>query len=234
MTPSDHDELSKLPWREPSPPRPEVSDAIRKHCTRGICARRSLSAMQRVGLSLLLVAGVVGVLLVLGASRDHAEGALRSALFGAAGWGIVMSAVLLVGLARPPGRRLSRTLRLIVALSVPIMFLAYLSFSASGSLSLGSFLHEGEADHALGCGLHALLFGAIVAGGTLFIWRGTDPVTPGISGALAGLVGGLAGAVAIGAACPTGSTWHLWLGHGATVLVLVAAGWLAGRRWLSP
>jgi hypothetical protein len=233
-SPSDHDELSNLPWREPCGPRAEVSEAIRKQCTRGICAQRSLSATQRLGLSLLLIFAVVTILALLSASADQPEGALRSALFGAAGWGVVMAAVLLVGLARPPGRRVSRTARLVLAVSVPILFLAYLSFAASGSLPLGAFLQEGEATHALACGLHALTFGAIVAGGMLFIWRGTDPVTPGISGALAGLVGGLTGAVAIGSACPTGSTWHLWLGHGLTVLLLIGVGWLAGRRWLSP
>ena len=228
------DALSELQWPEPPAPPDRLSASIRKECTQNLKARRGLTATQRVLLSVLLSALVVGVLTYLSAGRSRPDGALRAALFGAAGWGLVQAAVLGVGLARPPGKRVSRSFRLIVAVAVPVMFLAYLALAASTRLPLGEFFHGHHAGGAVGCGLHALLFGAIAAGGTLFVWRGTDPLTPGLSGALAGLVGGLAGAAAIGVACPSGETWHLWIGHGAAVLLLVLAGFLVGRKWLAP
>ncbi len=228
------DALSELPWPEPPVPPADLSASIKKQCTGDLQARRGLSAGQRVVLSVVFSALVVGVLTYLSSGRERPDGALRAALFGAAGWGLVQTAVLGVGLAQPPGKRVSRYWRLAVAVGVPVLFLAYLALAASTRLPLGEFFHGHHAGGAVGCGLHALLFGAIAAGGTLFVWRGTDPLTPGLSGALAGLVGGLAGSVAIGVACPSGETWHLWLGHGAAVLLLALAGWLVGRRWLAP
>jgi MYXO-CTERM domain-containing protein len=68
----------------------------------------------------------------------------------------------------------------------------------------------------------------------LVVWRGTDPLTPGLSGALAGVAGGLAGACGIGCACAATETWHLWISHGLMVALLGGVGWLVGRRWLAP
>jgi hypothetical protein len=235
MTLPEHDPLGELPWPgEPAAPRPEVTRAIHDECTKDLGCKRSLSAGRRVLLSVALSAFVVGLLVYLTYGRARPEGALRAALLGAAGWGIVQAAVLFVGLARPPGKRVSRRARLLIAVTVPIAFLAYLAFEGTRWLPLGAFVHTHAAGHAMACGLHALLFGAIVSGGTLLIWRRTDPLSPGLSGALAGLVGGLAGAVAIGVACPSGETWHLWVGHGLTVVALVFFGWAAGRRLLAP
>jgi hypothetical protein len=227
-----NDPIDELPWPDAPLPRTEVRDAIRQHCTENLSPARGWSATTRVLVSVALSATVVGVLAYL--SRERSDVTFRAALFGAAGWAIVQAMVLVVGLSKPPGQRVSRRSRLLLAACVPVAFLAYLAFAASQRLPLGSFFIGGHAGGALGCGLHALLFGAIAAAGTLFVWRRTDPITPGVSGMLAGLVGGLAGASAIGVACPSGETWHLWVGHGATILVLGGLGFIAGRRWLSP
>lgn len=235
MSAHERDPLGDLPWPgEPAPPRPEVTRAIHEQCTRNLHCKRGLSAGRRLLLSVALSAFVVGLLVYLTYGRQRPEGALRAALLGAVGWGIVQAFVLFVGLARPPGKRVSRRARLLIAVTVPIAFLAYLAFEGTRWLPLGTFVHTQAADKAMHCGLHVLLFGAIVSGGTLLIWRGTDPLSPGLSGALAGLVGGLAGALAIGVACPNGETWHLWVGHGLTVVALVFFGWAAGRRLLAP
>lgn len=235
MSTHEQDPLADLPWPgEPAPPRPEVTQAIHEQCTRDLSCKRTLSAGRRVLLSLALSAFVVGLLVYLSYGRQRPEGAFRAALLGAVGWGIVQAAVLFVGLARPPGKRVSRRVRLLIAVTVPIAFLGYLAFEGTSWLPLATFVHTHAADSAMTCGLHALLFGAIVSGGTLLIWRRTDPLSPGLSGALAGLVGGLAGAVAIGVACPRSETWHLWVGHGLTVVALVFFGWAAGRRLLAP
>ena len=234
MTAPDHDPLADLPWREPEAPRPEISQCIRRQCTGGLCAGRRLSAGQRVGLSIGLSACMVALILALTAGHERAEAPWRAALLGAAGWGLVMLAVLLFGLARPPGWRLPRLARLGIVFGLPVAFLFYLALEASGPVPLADFMVGGGAAIAMRCTFYSLLFGAIGTSAMLFIWRGTDPLTPRLSGALAGLVGGVSGAVAIGCACPTGSTWHLWLGHGLAVLVLIVAGSLAGRRLLAP
>ncbi|MEZ4220260.1 MAG: NrsF family protein [Polyangiaceae bacterium] len=223
--------LPDLPWPDPPAPGAKVAASIRQQCTGNLKPKRGLSARARALLTLVLTLAVVAVFGGL-AHAERPEGALRAALFGAAGWAVVLLAVLSVGLLRPPGRR-SR-MRLLLAATVPAVFFGYLAFAASSQLPLGEFFTSGHGGGALGCGLHALLFGAIVGGGTLYLWRGTDPLSPRLSGALVGLVGGLAGAITIGVACPSGETWHLWLGHGAALLTLVACGALFGRRVLSP
>lgn len=234
MSAHEQDPLGELPWPgEPAPPA-EVTRAIHDECTRDLCCKQGLSPGRRLLMTLVMSTFVVGLLVYLTYGRQRPEGALRAALLGAAGWGIVQAFVLFVGFARPPGKRVSRRVRLLIAVTVPIAFLAYLALEGTRWLPLGTFVHTAAADKAMHCGLHALLFGAIIAGGTLLIWRRTDPLSPGLSGALAGLVGGLAGAVAIGVACPSGETWHLWVGHGLTVVALIFFGWAAGRRLLAP
>ncbi|MBE7484421.1 MAG: DUF1109 family protein [Polyangiaceae bacterium] len=221
-----------LEWRDAPAPRAEVSAAIKQTCTKELDKARGLGAWQRAMLSVLASGVVVAALLAMGLAQDDHDGALRTAMFGAAGWGIVHLAVLVVGLVRPPGKRGSRELRWALALGLPLAFFAYLTLSASSTLPFDRFVREDT--HAPVCGLFTLLFGAAAAGSTLLVWRRTDPLTPGLSGALAGLCGGLAGAAGIGMACPTHEAWHLWLAHGTTVLVFVAAGWAVGRKWLAP
>jgi hypothetical protein len=233
-SPTESEPPLDLPWPEPPAPRAEISAAIKQHCTRDLCCRKGMSPRSRLLASLLLAVAVLGLLLVIGSGHARPEGALAAAIYGAVGWAVVLLAVLLGGLARPPGKRLPRRIRLAMAIGIPIAFLAYLAFAAEHRLPVGQFVRTGHAGTAFACGLHALLFSAIAAGGTLFIWRGTDPLTPGLSGALAGLAGGLAGAVAVGIACPSGETWHLWLAHGVALVALVALGSVAGRRWLAP
>ncbi len=235
MSHPPQDELLRdLPWPEAPQPPEKLSDKIRSECTDDLKPNRGLSAGRRLTLSVGLAVLVLGVMIGLALRGERPPETLRAALFGAAGWAVVMAAVLAVGLASPPGRRLARGLRLALAVGVPVAFMAYLALAASVRLPLGEFFTAGHAGGAVGCGLHALLFGGIVGGGTLFVWRGTDPFNPGLSGALSGLAAGLIGAVTIGVTCPSGETWHLWLGHGAAVIALALAGVLAGRRWLSP
>jgi len=232
MTSSRDELLPDLPWRDAPVPSAEVSRAIQQTCTRDLAKAKGLAAWQRAMLSVLASGVVVAALFAMGLAQDRHDAALRTAFFGAAGWGVVHLAVLVVGLARPPGKRGSRELRWALALGLPLAFFAWLALSASSVLPFGRFVAEDT--HAPVCGLFTLVFGAAAAGGTLLAWRRTDPLTPGLSGALAGLCGGLAGATGIGVACPTHEAWHLWLAHGSTVVVFVLAGWLLGRKWLAP
>lgn len=228
------DALSDLPWPTPGEPPKAVSDAICKHCTKSLHARRGASAEKRVVLSLLFSGVVTGVLVLLSVLNGSAGATFTSAVYGGVGWAIIQAFVLFFGLARPPGKKPARALRLVVAVVVPILFLGYLAATASATLSFEAFSHGPTASHAVGCGLVSLFLGALVSGGVLLLWRGTDPLTPGLSGALVGLVGGLGGAVAIGMACPSHEAWHLGCSHGLGVIALVFLGGAVGRRLLSP
>lgn len=229
---SPNESLPELEWRDPPAPGAEVSAAIRKACTRDLDKGRGLSAMQRSLLSVVVSGGVVAALVGLFLPKARDSETLRATLLAAAGWGVVHLAVLLAGLARPPGKRGSRELRWAIALGLPLVFFGYLALAAHSTLPFARFLQEDT--HAPTCGLFTMMFGAAAAGGTLLVWRRTDPLTPGLSGALAGLCGGLAAAAGIGVACPSQEAWHLWLAHGSTVVIFVAVGWVVGRKWLTP
>ena len=232
MPSPDRDPMSDLPWPDPVEPRADISQTIRRECTHGLCAKRGPSAARRVGLSLLLL-GLVAALLAWFGAAHQPEGFVRAAAVGALAWIAVQAAVLIAGLGRAPGRRGSTLQRVGIAIGIPLGFLVYLAFASSSRLPSSIFLGGAHADHALTCGLHALLIGGLVSAGLLFIWRGTDPVTPGVSGALAGLTGGLGSAAAMGLACPSTEACHLLAAHGSIVIVLTGVGWLVGRRLLA-
>jgi hypothetical protein len=217
-----------------SSPRVEISAAIHKHCTGNIEPCRGRSAQHRVLLSLGASFAVVAGLLLLTQGAERNEETFRSALMGVAGWGVVQAIVLWVGLGKPPGKRTSPAARMALVLVVPVAFAAYVALSAPEWVSFGEFLDAARLGRTASCGTVSLLVSAAASGSVLLLWRGTDPLTPGLSGALAGLVGGIGGGVAIGAACPTQEGWHSAIAHGLGVLLFVMFGWLVGRRLLAP
>lgn len=230
MSSPDDEALRDLPWPEPVPPPPELTASIRARCTADLEPKRSLSAGSRAAVSFgLWLLAALGIAVLEGLNENHSA---RALVLGAIGWATVMGAVLFVGFAKPPGRRASRNARLALAVVIPVAFFAYLGLSGTEWMPFAGFLDTGG--HALKCGMMSLGIGALGTLSILFVWRRTDPFTPGISASLAGLLGGVAGAVAIGLVCPSGETWHLWLGHGAAVVALVALSALVGRRWLTP
>jgi len=204
------DPLADLPWPKPEAPGEAVSAKICGACTKNLCAQRGLSAVSRLALC-LAVSGVVASFGYWFGLRHHrSELGLRRGLLG------------------------SRGLRVALAVLLPVLFLGYLSYAAWSYVPFEQFSHGARASHALSCGLIALGFGAIVGGSVLLVWRGTDPVTPRLSGTLAGFVGGVGGALAVGIGCPSHEAWHLWTAHGLIVLALGLMGFAAGRRLLSP
>lgn len=228
MSAPEHDPLAELAWPEPPVPSEHVSSAIRKHCAEGLKPRRGPGRELRLTIS-ALVLGTVVVLLAMGRGAAHPT---RPALLGALGWGLAALAVLSTGFARPT-RRIGRKHRIAVALAVPLLFLMYLALSANDRLPLGNFL-DGPVALAVGCALNALLGGAVAASILTWVWHRTDPMSPGVSGALLGLVAGIAGAVGVGVGCSNDEAWHLMAGHGLGVVLLVVAGCWLGRRWLAP
>jgi hypothetical protein len=229
----ENDTMAEMPWPQPVDPPPELSRAIRRACTHDLAKRRGLSSYQRLGISLLISAVIITLLHFAGVAQGRSEEALRAGLYGALGWAVVTAGVLFLGLARPPGRRGSRALRIGLAAVIPVAFFVYLAFAGSGRLPLGEFVGE-HSGWAVGCGLIATFFGALSAGSMWFVWRGTDPLTPGLSGALAGMAGGMVSACAMGCACTATETWHLWTSHGLMLVGFGLVGWLVGRRWLAP
>ncbi|HEX3855535.1 MAG TPA: NrsF family protein [Polyangiaceae bacterium] len=226
-------ELADLPWAKPQC-REEVSAAIRSACTKNLCPAQRMSARVRLTLCIAASSFVAAIGYWFGVRHNRSELGLRMGLLGALGWGIVQAAVLFMGFGPPRGRMSTRTVRLVLAVAVPVLFLGYLTFSAWSFVPFEQFSHGARASHALGCGSVALFFGALVSGGVLLAWRGTDPLTPRLSGTLAGLIGGVGGALAVGIGCPSHEAWHLWVSHGVIVLALGLMGCLAGRRLLAP
>lgn len=233
MNSPDSDPLAEL-WRKPEAPRSEVSACIREQCTRRLKAQRGMSTRTRLLASLALSVGLFCVLAWLTRGRTRIDGSFRSALFGAAGWGLVQTAILWVGLATPPGRRCSKNVRLVLAVLTPILFLTYVGFAAPAWLPLHQAVQGHSGVHVVSCGIVGMLFSALITGGVFLLWRGTDPLTPGLTGALVGLVGSVAGGMAIGIGCANQEGWHACFSHGFGALAFTALGWAAGRRLLAP
>jgi hypothetical protein len=229
------DPLADLPWPGATvTPSQACSEAIRGTCTKGLCKQRGVSATGRalvtLGLSLLVLAYYTFY-----AITDHRPSAVvRTALFGAMGWLGAQALLVFVTLVRPPGKRGSRALRLGLLVSVPLLFLIYLALVSTEQFALTKFASPQLAGHALGCGLIALFMGALVAGGAMVAWRGTDPYSPGISGALIGVVGGIASGAGMSVACPSHEALHSCFAHGLVVFALAVAGFGLGRRLLPP
>ena len=232
---TQRDPLADLQWPGASvAPSEECSQAIRGKCTQGLCAKRGVSATTRalltLGLSLLLLAYYTWY-----AVTDRpASGVWRTALYGAVGWLGAQAVLVFVTLARPPGKRGSRELRLALLFGLPLLFIGYLALTSTEQFTFARFAQGYSGGHAAGCAGVALLMGALVAGGALFAWRRTDPYTPGISGALIGVVAGLATGSGMTVACSSHEAYHACLAHGLVVFALAALGFGFGRRLLAP
>ncbi len=234
MTMHKPDPLADLPWPKPEQPSELVSAKICGACTKNLCAKRGLSAFSRLTLCVAVSGLVASVGYWFGLRHHRSEVGLRLGMYGALAWAVLQAAVLFLGFAPRRGVLGSRSVRLVLAALVPVLFLVYLTYSAWSYVPFEQFSHGARAHHALTCGLVALGFGALLGGSVLVAWRGTDPVTPRLSGTLAGFIGGVGGALAVGIGCPSHEAWHLWTAHGLIVLALGFMGFAAGRRLLSP
>lgn len=213
-------------------PRPEVEAAVRRQCTHKLRPQRCLSRRTRLLLCGGLLLFLVSLLGLLASGRAEL-GMWRAALWGTFGWAVVLLTVLVVGVA--PKRAHGVWWRRLLLLAVPAAFFAYLAFGGPMLGPLANFVASRTViGHALGCGLVASVVGAVGTAGVLYIWRGSDPFSPRITGALIGLLGGIAGALSVGVVCPGQSGWHLLAGHGLSVVALVLLGLLIGRRIMAP
>jgi len=234
MTLPSPDPLADLPWPKPEAPGDAVSAKICGACTKNLCSKRGMSAATRLSLCVVASSLVAAVGYWFGLRHHRAELGLRMGAYGALAWALLQAGVLFLGFAPRRGVLGSRSLRIALVALMPLLFLGYLSYAAWTYVPFEQFSQGARAEHAVRCGLGALCFGAVVGGSVLLAWRGTDPVTPRLSGTLAGLVGGVGGALAVGIGCPSHEAWHLWTAHGLIVLALGLMGFAAGRRLLSP
>jgi hypothetical protein len=231
---SERDPLDDLPW--PSPPKPceSVSSAIHEKCTKNLNGRQCKSAQRRAALTLLIPAVVVGLAAWWAVAKGIRDDYYWAGVLGALAWSVVLTATLLVGLARPPGRRPRTAVRVGIAVVVPLVFFVYLVGTAQAHVPFKDFTHGAYAAHAWRCGTLCFLAGALMSAGLMLLWRRSDPLTPRISGALVGLMGGMGSALGMGIACPSHELWHACVSHGVIVASLVVLGAAAGRRLLAP
>ena len=231
----EHDPFAGAAWPKQQCPSEEVAARIHNICARNHRPARLVTVGTRITRSIALSGLLFGVLLAFGWQRHPPTRAIAWALIGALIWGILQAAVILVGFGRSSGKRLHRVWRWGMVLTISTAFLLYLTLTSDSILPLRHFLSDSKAiRHTLSCGIHALLFGAMAIALLFVVWRKSDPFSPRLSGAVSGLAGGLVGSVALEMVCPHFEAWHLWIGHGLTLVMLVAFGWYAGRRWLAP
>jgi hypothetical protein len=222
-------------WPTPSPPSAAVGESICRTCTKDLVPRKPPSSQRRVLTSIVVSGSLFALLLTLGWQRHPPKDAVLLALLGALVWGIIQASLLFLGHGRPPGRRGARGLRLAAVLAIPAIFVAHLTITSGSVLPFHDFLvFPRSLRSAAVCGVHSLLFGVGASAVLFLLWRRTDPFNPRLTGALTGLAGGLVGAVALDMVCTNDEAWHLWLGHGATLLAFAVGGWFAGRWWISP
>jgi hypothetical protein len=229
------DKPDEFQWPAPPPPPARVSEAIHCACTKDLRPRVPHSPTKRVLFSIATSGGIFALLLAVGWMRHPPKNAVYLALLGAFAWGIAQAIVLFLAVGKPPGRRFSKALRWTALLAVPAVYILYLVFLSGSVLSFQDFLVTPRSLRStVVCGVHTLLFGGAASFVLFLLWRRTDPFCPKLTGALTGLAGGLVGAVALDLVCVSNEGWHLWLGHGLTLLAFVFGGWLAGRRWIAP
>ena len=225
-------EEEMLPFANVGAPGERCLKAIRAECTEDLKPCPSHSVRGRLLLSGLLCGGL---LLLTSVFSQHAPADLLSVgVLGALAWVIVQLLVLIMGLGTAPGKPGGTRRRMIMAVTVPTLFLVYLACMGTGHGSPSTLFSEAAACvYTAKCALFCFGLGAVASGGLFFLWKRSDPFGPGASGALLGLVGGLVGGVA-GLGCAGMPAWHLWLGHGLSLCLLVVACGLLGRRVLRP
>ncbi|HEX5098322.1 MAG TPA: NrsF family protein [Polyangiaceae bacterium] len=231
---SEPDPLDSLPWPGPKPPSTSCSQKIHQACIKDLSPKECTSARRRAALTLLIPVFTVGAFSLLAMWRGVEESVIRAGLLGALGWSVVLGLTLLVGLASPPGRRPRAALRWAIAVAVPAFFFLFLANTAWSLDSFATFTDHAHVQHTLRCGGVCFVVGAAMSSGVMLLWRGTDPLTPGLSGALLGLVGGMGSALGMGIFCPSHETWHVCVSHGVVLASLAVLGGAAGRRLLLP
>lgn len=228
----DIDKLLQRAATESKLPNADVCARVRSECTRGLTCKKSLSWGKRLAVCVALLSVLLlGVLALASGNLGYAY--VYNAVWGVLGWAVVLFALLAVGFSpRLANFRLWRTA---IVIGLPVTFYVYIAYNSSALSSLAAFLGSpAHCAHAAQCGIFASILGAVGAMVLMFMWRGSDPFYPRLSGAVLGLVGGVVGALATGIVCPGQLIWHSLLGHGFSLVAITAVCAVIGRRVLAP
>lgn len=228
MSMNSVDPFSQLASRNPVP-SDRVLASLREELKGDDHPRRALSTAGRVALS--AGALLLGLVLTSASALKVAPAAL---LISGAALSLSVAGLLLGGAI--PGRKGRFGIsgrRLLVAVLAIFGFTA-LALQAEEFVTLAQFLEPAPMKAAATCARHSLLSGVVGASALLFIWRRTDPFSPGLTGSLLGLFGGISGTLSVGLLCGHGEGLHLTVSHGISLIALSVLGLIIGRKWLSP
>ncbi len=188
-----------------------------------------LSRLQRVGLS--MVALFVGLALSAATALIDAPQPL---ILTAAAFSLSAAGLMLAG-AIPGAARLDQPARRVVLALLILTTFTALALHAEDFLSWTEFIQGDGGVHAATCAGHSLATGVMASSALMFLWRRTDPFSPGLTGAILGFIGGALGTLSVGFLCDHGSEGiHLTMSHGLSALLLAGLGYWAGQKWLSP
>jgi hypothetical protein len=223
-----NDPFSQLAAQAPSP-RDAVLEALVAEVHQDSQKRRSLSRLQRVALS----AGA----LTLGLALTTASAFFatpRAAILAAAALSLSVGGLLLAGVVPGQTRALGLSLRKVLVGLLSVAAFTALGLKAETFVSWAEFAAPDSMHRATACATHSLLSGVVGSTALLFLWRRTDPFSPGVTGSLLGLLGGAVGTTSVSLVCGSAEGLHLTLAHGLSLVVLAAVGVFVGRKWLTP
>src|SRR5258706_15519906 len=143
------DPLADLPWPGAAvAPSQEVSGCIRAACTKGLCKKRGLSMVWRTLATLGLAMLILGYYTFYALTGNRPLSLVRTALLGALGWLVAQVLIVIVALARPPGLRASRAMRVGLVVALALAFVCYVLGVSSERLSVAQFSRGYPAWHA--------------------------------------------------------------------------------------
>jgi hypothetical protein len=228
MTMNPADPFAELAARD-SAPSDRVLASLREDLKKDEEPRRALTRGQRVALS--AAALIVGLSLTSVNALVHTP---QVFVIAAAAFSLSVGGLLLAGAVPGGAGGFGVSARKTLFAVLAILGFTTLAFQAESFLSMTAFLEEESARHATKCAGHSLLSGVVGSSVLMFLWRRTDPFSPGLTGALLGLLGGALGTLSVGMLCSSGEGLHLTLGHGLSLLLLAGLGVFCGRKWLTP
>lgn len=210
-------------------PSDRVLSALQKEVQADPSPKRSLSRSQRAALS--AIALMVGL---FATAFNAISSAPQIFLLTAAAFSLSVGGLLFAGAVPGRGEGWDVDMRRTLLAGAVISVFAMLGLQAHHFIPLDEFADKHHFTHAAKCGGHALMAGIMCSAALMMIWKRTDPFSPGLTGAVLGFFGGALGTVSVGLSCGSAEGFHLTVGHGIGTLLLATAGFLLGRKWLTP
>jgi hypothetical protein len=210
-------------------PSPRVLESIRLEVSSAPAKKRLISRTERVTWSALAL--LIGLCLSAAAKLEDSP---ESVLLTGAAFSLSSAGLLLAGAIPTGGRLFGISARRTIFAILSIGLFTGLALRADHFMSFSEFGAGEGSHHAMMCAGHSLIFGVLGASALMFLWRRSDPFSPGLTGAFLGLLGGALGTLGVGLVCTHSEGLHLTLSHGAGVFVVSLLGIFAGRKWLSP